>query len=81
MENHDAKPDLSPFERLKRFARAIIAVPKAEIAEKEAEYRRNRAKKKQKASRCLPTFEPQCSGHCEQLPESLLGEFGLIVHC
>jgi len=51
MENHDAKPDLSPFERLKRFARAIIAVPKAEIAEKEAEYRRNRAKKKQKASR------------------------------
>jgi hypothetical protein len=37
---HRAKPgDLSPFERLKRFARVIVAVPKTEVAEKEAEYR------------------------------------------
>ena len=33
---------LSPFERLKRFARAIVAVPKADIEQEEAEYQRKR---------------------------------------
>jgi hypothetical protein len=47
MEHHAKPDDLSPFERLKRFARAIVAVPKAEIAEKEAEYREQRTKRKQ----------------------------------
>jgi hypothetical protein len=45
-----AKPqkpeDLSPFERFWDFARRIIAVPKAEIDEQEAEYQRQRAKRK-----------------------------------
>jgi hypothetical protein len=38
---HDAKPDkpeLSPFERFREFARKIIAVPKAEIDKHEAKY-------------------------------------------
>jgi hypothetical protein len=49
---HDAKPekpDLSPFERFREFARRIIAVPKAEIDREEAKYQRYR--KKQKALR------------------------------
>jgi len=45
MEHH-AKPDkseeLSPFERFWDFARRIIAVPKAEIDEQEANYQRSR---------------------------------------
>jgi hypothetical protein len=47
MEHHDKPDELSPFERLKRFARAIVAVPKSEIAEQEAEYQRQRAKQKE----------------------------------
>jgi hypothetical protein len=47
---HNAKPqkpeELSPFERFWDLARRIIAVPKAEIDEQEAEYKRNRAKRK-----------------------------------
>jgi hypothetical protein len=42
---HDAKPDkpdLSPFERFREFARRIIAVPKAEIDKEEAKYRRRK---------------------------------------
>jgi hypothetical protein len=46
------KPDeLSPFERFWDFARRIIAVPKAEIDEQEAEYHRQRAERKQKGLR------------------------------
>jgi len=44
---HDAKvdkPDLSPFERFREFARRIIAVPKAEIDKQEAKYQRERKK-------------------------------------
>jgi hypothetical protein len=36
------KPEPTPFERLRDFARKIVAVPKAEINEKEAEYRLER---------------------------------------
>jgi hypothetical protein len=46
---HDAKtdkPDLSPFERFREFARRIIAVPKAEIEKQEAKYQRQRKKQK-----------------------------------
>jgi hypothetical protein len=50
VENH-AKPqkpdDLSPFERFREFARRIIAVPKEEIDEQEAQYQRERSKRKQ----------------------------------
>lgn len=38
--------ELSPFERFQLFMRAIVAVPKAEIEEQEAEYQRERAKRK-----------------------------------
>jgi hypothetical protein len=38
---------LSPFERFKRFARAIVAVPKAEIEEQEAKYQRGRKRNNQ----------------------------------
>jgi hypothetical protein len=52
---HHAKPkkfdDLSPFERLREFARRIVAVPKAEIDHQEAEYQRQRAERKQKGLR------------------------------
>ncbi len=50
----DAKPDkpeLSPFERFREFARRIIAVPKAEIEKQEAKYQRERAKKNGKVLR------------------------------
>ena len=51
MECH-AKPDeFSPFERLTRFARAIVTVPKAETAEKEVQYQRARRTKSERASR------------------------------
>ena len=43
--------ELSPFERLKRFARAIVAVPKAEIAEQEAEYSVNGRTKAKRVAR------------------------------
>jgi len=46
---HNAKPDkpeLSPFERFREFARRIIAVPKAEIDKQEAKYQRERKKQK-----------------------------------
>ena len=44
-----AKADeLSLFERLKWFARVILAVPKAEIAEKEAEYRSEKHQRQKK---------------------------------
>jgi hypothetical protein len=45
---HHAKPDkpeeLSPFERLRDFARRIVAVPKAEIAKQEVKYQKRRKK-------------------------------------
>jgi hypothetical protein len=45
---HHAKPqkpeDLSPFERFWDFTRRIIAVPKAEIDEQEAEYQRQKGR-------------------------------------
>ena len=44
--DHDAKPDLSPFERFREFARRVIAVPKAEIDKQEAKYQRQRKKQK-----------------------------------
>lgn len=40
------KPDLSPFERFREFARRIIAVPKAEIDRQEAKYQQERKKRK-----------------------------------
>jgi hypothetical protein len=36
----------SPFERLRDFAPRIVAVPKADIDEQEAEYQRQRKKRK-----------------------------------
>jgi hypothetical protein len=36
----------TPFERLRDFARRVVAVPKAEIDEQEAEYQLERAKLK-----------------------------------
>jgi hypothetical protein len=42
------KPDLSPFERLREFARRIVAVPKAEIDQQELGYQRKRKKRKGK---------------------------------
>jgi hypothetical protein len=45
--DHDAKPEhLSPFERFKRFARAIVAVPKDEIVAQEQKYQCERSKRK-----------------------------------
>jgi hypothetical protein len=50
---HHAKPqkpeELSPFERFWDFARRIIAVPKAEIDEQEAEYQHRKRKRKENA--------------------------------
>ena len=46
------KPELTPFERFWDLARRIVAVPKAEIDEQEAEYQRQREKRK--ASRPTP---------------------------
>jgi hypothetical protein len=37
---------LSPFERFKQFARAIVAVPKTEIEQQEAEYRSERGRRR-----------------------------------
>jgi hypothetical protein len=37
---------LSPFERLREFARRIVAVPKAEIDQQELGYQRKRKKRK-----------------------------------
>ncbi len=51
---HDAKPDkpdLSPFERFREFARRIIAVPKAEIDKQEAKYQRQKGRIKRKIAR------------------------------
>jgi hypothetical protein len=46
-EERHAKPeDLSPFDRFRELARRIIAVPKAEIDKQEAEYQRQRQKRK-----------------------------------
>jgi hypothetical protein len=47
MERHTKPDELSPFERLKRFARAIVAVPKAELDEKEAEYQQQKMRRKE----------------------------------
>jgi len=45
-----SRDSLSPFERMVELARRIVAVPKAEIDRKEAEYKRQRAgKRKQKS--------------------------------
>ena len=44
--DHDAKPDLSSFERFREFARRIRAVPKAAIDKEEAKYQRYRKKQK-----------------------------------
>jgi hypothetical protein len=44
--DHDAKPELSPFERFREFARRIIAVPKAEIDKQEKAYQRERKKQR-----------------------------------
>jgi uncharacterized small protein (DUF1192 family) len=47
MKSRDSKADgLSPFERMMELARRIVAVPKAEIDRKEAEYKRRREKEK-----------------------------------
>ena len=51
MEHHAKPNELSPFERLKRFARAIVAVPKSEIAEKETEYQIRRAERVKRLKR------------------------------
>jgi len=47
------KPEPTPFERLRDFARKIVAVPKAEINEKEAEYRLEREKIKKVGARAV----------------------------
>ncbi len=46
MNKKPTKPDVTPFERFRDFARGIIAVPKAEIDKQEAEYQRQRKKEK-----------------------------------
>jgi len=46
MNKKPTKPDVTPFERFRDFARRIIAVPKAEIDKQEAEYQRQRKKEK-----------------------------------
>ena len=48
MMKADPKPEPSPFERLRDFARRIVAVPKAEIDEQEAEYQRTKTLKKER---------------------------------
>lgn len=42
----DKPEELSPYERFREFARRIIAVPKAEIDEQQAEYQRERSEQK-----------------------------------
>lgn len=43
----DARPP-TPFERLTDFARRIVAVPKAEVDRRAAEYRKRRKRKAKK---------------------------------
>jgi hypothetical protein len=43
---NDTPKDPTPFERFWDFARRIVAVPKAEIDQQEAEYQRQRKKRK-----------------------------------
>ena len=40
------QPEPTPLERLRAFARRIIAVPKAEIDKQEAEYQRRKKRTK-----------------------------------
>jgi len=51
MEKPDKPEELTPFERFREFARRIVAVPKYEIDNQEAEYRRRRAEDKEKGLR------------------------------
>ena len=52
MKRRDSKVDgLSPFERMVELARRIVAVPKAEVERKEAEYKRERAAKRKQKSK------------------------------
>jgi hypothetical protein len=46
MKDQPPQRDPSPFERFWDFARRIVAVPKAEIDEQEAEYQLQREKRK-----------------------------------
>ena len=45
--NADAKPEPSPFEKLRQITRQILAVPKKEIDRRDAEWREQRKKQKQ----------------------------------
>jgi hypothetical protein len=45
--NEPTKREPTPFERLRDFARRIVAVPKEEIDQQEAEYQRQRKKRKE----------------------------------
>ena len=47
---NDTPKEPTQFERFWDFARRIVAVPKAEIDEQEAEYQRQRKKRKGKES-------------------------------
>ncbi len=44
-KNHQGSSD-SPFQRFQKLAKALFAVPKAEVSAKTAEYRRKRQKRK-----------------------------------
>jgi hypothetical protein len=48
VEHHEKpyKPDLSPFDRFREFARRIIAVPKSEIDREGAEYQRQKLQRR-----------------------------------
>lgn len=51
MEKPDKPAELTPFERFRAFARRIVAVPKYEIDQQGTEYRRQRARDKEKGLR------------------------------
>ena len=42
----EAKPEPTPFEKLRLIARQILSVPKKEIDRREAEWKRQRSEKK-----------------------------------
>jgi hypothetical protein len=45
-----ASPEPSPFKRFEDFARRIVAVPKSELDEKQAEYDKKKADRKTRSA-------------------------------
>ena len=50
MDEPSAASQASPFKRFEDFARRIVAVPKRELDEKQAEYDRKKAERKARSA-------------------------------